>query len=67
MAVSGAPARCGRFVILRETVLSSDRKLRTFSVREHLRLMGRFLLHGREVLRSRDQLALWYDKRRDPE
>jgi glycosyltransferase involved in cell wall biosynthesis len=64
VAMSRALARHGRFVILREAVLTSDRKLRTFGVAEHLRLGLQFLLRGRRVLRSREHLALWYDKRR---
>ena len=65
VALSRALARQGRFVILREAVYTSARKLRTFSWREHLRLIGQFVLHGRGMLRSRDSLALWYGKRRD--
>ena len=64
VALSRALARHGRFVILREAVLTSDRKLRTFGVAEHLRLGLQLLLRGRRVLRSREHLALWYDKRR---
>ena len=50
--------------VLREAVHTSDRKLRTFGVVDHLRLMLRFALRGRRILHSRDHLALWYDKRR---
>ncbi|MET0809261.1 MAG: glycosyltransferase [Pseudoxanthomonas sp.] len=67
VAMSRALARNGRFVILRESVLTSDRKLRTFGVAEHLRLGLQLLLHGHRVLRSREHLALWYDKRRHVE
>ena len=65
VVISRALARHGRFVILRQAVLTSARKLRTFSVGEHLRLAARFALHGRRVLASRRDLALWYSKRRD--
>ena len=41
-------------VILRESVWTSSRKLRTFGVVDHLRLMLQFALRGRGVLRSRD-------------
>jgi glycosyltransferase involved in cell wall biosynthesis len=64
VAFSRALATVGRVRILRETVRTSDRKLRTFGVLDHLRLMMRFALRGRRILRSRDHLALWYDKRR---
>lgn len=63
VAMSRAMAAHGRFVLLRETVLTSDRKLRTFTAREHLRLLWRFMRSGRSILRSRDALAIWYDRR----
>lgn len=64
VAISRALGKLGRFVILRESVLTSARKLRTHSVREHLWLMIRFTWRGRRMLRSRDHLDLWYGKRR---
>lgn len=64
VAISRALARQGRFVILREAVWTSDRKLRTFSLHDHLRLVWTFVLHGRRSLRSREHLKLWYAKRR---
>jgi glycosyltransferase involved in cell wall biosynthesis len=64
IVMSRALARLGRFVLLREAVLTSSRKLHTFGVREHGRLLWHFLLHGRAMLRSRDRLGLWYEKRR---
>ncbi|MDQ3205165.1 MAG: glycosyl transferase family 2, partial [Pseudomonadota bacterium] len=65
VALSRALARQGRFVILREAVRTSARKLRTFGMGEHLRLMFRFMLGGRGILRSRRHLGLWYGARRD--
>lgn len=65
VAISRALAQQGRFVILHEQVWTSDRKLRTFSLRDHLRLAWTFLLHGRSILRSRAHLKLWYDRRRN--
>lgn len=65
VAISRALARHGRFVILREAVRTSPRKLRTFGAAEHLRLALRFALRGRGLLRSRDHLDLWYGTRRD--
>jgi glycosyltransferase involved in cell wall biosynthesis len=67
IALSRALQRHGRVVILRESVVSSGRKLRTFSGWELLRLYGALLRSGPRVLRSRDQLELWYGRRRtDP-
>ncbi len=65
VAISRALARQGRFVILREGVRTSDRKLRRHGAMEHLRLLLRFALGGRRILRSRDALPLWYGPRRD--
>lgn len=64
VAISRALAGHGRFVILPQRVWTSDRKLRTFALADHARLMWLFITRGRRVLRSRDALALWYDKRR---
>ncbi len=65
VAMSRALATQGRFVVLRESVRTSDRKLRTFSPGEHLRLLGRLLVRGRGILQTREGLELWYDKRRE--
>lgn len=65
VALSRALARVGRFVILRQKVRTSDRKLRTHSVADHLRLMVRFAWRGTGLLKSRSDLGLWYGERRD--
>jgi len=65
IAISRALSRHGRFVILRQPVMTSARKLRTFSAAEHLRLLLRFTLLGRAMLKSRRHLHLWYGDRRD--
>lgn len=65
VAISRALARQGRFVILRETVITSERKLRSFGWGEQLGLLWRLLVRGRGLLRSREHLDLWYGKRRD--
>lgn len=64
VAMSRALGKHGRFVILREAVQTSARKLRTHGVSEHLRLMWRFAWRGRRMLKSRDNLDLWYGRRR---
>lgn len=51
-------------MILRQTVHTSDRKLRSFSKREHFGLLLRFLWHGRRMLQTRDALGFWYQRRR---
>lgn len=65
VTMSRALARIGRFVILRQEVRTSDRKLRTHSVAEHLRLVVRFAWRGTGLLKSRRDLGLWYGERRD--
>jgi len=68
IAMSRALKREGRFVVLRESVISSGRKLRMYSGREVLRLFGSILLAGPKALKSRDALEVWYGGRReDPE
>ncbi|MCG6572760.1 glycosyl transferase family 2, partial [Acinetobacter baumannii] len=64
VALSRALARCRRFVILRPTVPTSARKLRSFSKREPLGLLLRFLWRGRRLLQTRDALGFWYQRRR---
>lgn len=64
VAFSRSLARLGRFVILREAVLTSPRKLRTHTLREHLQLAARLGRRGRGLLKSREGLELWYGKRR---
>ena len=67
IALSRALARQGRVVILRETVESSGRKLRTHSGWEILTLMSAVARQGSRALRSREHLELWYGRRRsDP-
>jgi len=54
----------GRFVILREAVLTSGRKLRTYSGWELLGAALRVALAGSAGVRDRTRLGIWYDPRR---
>lgn len=55
----------GRFVVIKEPVLTSGRKLRSHGFREVLGLLVG-VLFNREKLRSREALDMWYGpKRRD--
>jgi glycosyltransferase involved in cell wall biosynthesis len=68
MAMSQALRRQGRVVILRESVTTSGRKLRSHSGREFLGTMLRLALAGRKSVRRREGLDVWYAERRaDPE
>jgi glycosyltransferase involved in cell wall biosynthesis len=64
VALGRALARQGRVAILREPVVTSARKLRTYSLGEKLRFSLRFMLSPRRSARSRDALPLWYGPRR---
>jgi glycosyltransferase involved in cell wall biosynthesis len=60
--------RQGRFVLLRETVLTSSRKLRTYSGWEILQVLLRLARRGRLSVRDRQDKEIWYGPRRpDPE
>ena len=65
LALSRALGHRGRFVVLREPVMTSGRKARTHSSREVVHLFLRVLRHGTRPLKTRDDLALWYGERRD--
>jgi glycosyltransferase involved in cell wall biosynthesis len=67
-AMSRALRRQGRFVILREFVTTSGRKLRAHSAREVLGLLAHLALAGPKSVRKREGLEIWYGERRpDPE
>ena len=67
-ALSWALHRQGKFVILRDCVTTSGRKLRAYSAREILGLLARLALAGPKSVRQRDGLEIWYGERRmDPE
>jgi glycosyltransferase involved in cell wall biosynthesis len=67
-AMSRALHRQGRFVILREFVTTSGRKLRAHSARETLGLLARLAIAGSKSVRRREGLEIWYGERRpDPE
>jgi len=66
--MSWALKRQGRFVLLRESVMTSGRKLRTYSGSEILKML--FWLTIRFRLSSREQrgMEIWYGPRRpDPD
>ncbi len=65
VAFSRAVRRHGRFVVLREPVVTSGRKVRTYSLREILWILIRITLGGFGSVRSRERLGLWYDPRRE--
>jgi glycosyltransferase involved in cell wall biosynthesis len=67
-SLSWALKKQGRFVLLRETVLTSSRKLRTYSGWEILKGLLPLARRGRPWLRDRQDKEIWYGPRRhDPE
>ena len=64
IAWSRALRRQGRFVLLREPVTTSARKLRAYRPLEMLRIMLGLTLGGWSAVRDRSRLDLWYGARR---
>ncbi len=64
---SRALGTLGRFVVLREHVVTSGRKVRCYSAREIVATMLRIGLAGRGGVSDRSRLDIWYARRRvDP-
>jgi glycosyltransferase involved in cell wall biosynthesis len=57
----------GRFKLLREPIVTSGRKLRMHSARHILGQTVGLILRGKQGLRSRDKLDLWYEGKRETE
>ncbi len=65
IALSKSLRQCGRFVILNESVLTSDRKVtRRGWFWQHLKLLTRLALSAGGGLQRREGLDLWYDPQR---
>jgi hypothetical protein len=68
LAMSQALKRQGRFVVLRDAVTTSGRRLRAYSTREMVGILGRLLLAGKSGVKQRKGVEVWYGQRRtDPE
>ena len=65
LVLSRQLARIGWIAILDAPVVTSGRKLREHSGWELVRLLGALVRRGPAVVRTRDDLALWYGKRRN--
>jgi len=63
--MSLAVKRHGRFVVLRESVTTSGRKLRMYTGKQVFRIFSGMMLGGPKALKKRDGLELWYSGRRD--
>jgi glycosyltransferase involved in cell wall biosynthesis len=68
VAMSRQLRRQGTFVILRDFVTTSGRKLRTYSGWEIIGSLLRIAVGGSKSVKQRDGLEIWYGKRRtDPQ
>jgi glycosyltransferase involved in cell wall biosynthesis len=67
LVLSRALQRHGRFVVLRQSVTTSGRKLRTHTIREMLAVLGRLALRGSSAVKQRQGMDLWYAERREDE
>ena len=65
IAMSRALKRQGRFVILNDSVVTSGRKVRSYSGWEILKVFSRLLIRGPNSLRTRKGMELWYEERAD--
>ncbi|MFN5348870.1 MAG: hypothetical protein ACK5A0_04935 [Polaromonas sp.] len=64
---SPALKRQGQFVILKQTVTTSARKLRTYSTRETVNMLASMGRRATMALKQRQGVAFWYAERRtDP-
>ncbi len=63
LILSQALKQQGRFVILRERVLTSARKAQHYGLGEMLVLTAKVAMGGRKAIRRREGLELWYQRR----
>ena len=63
VALARALSRLGRFIVLRQTVLTSGRKLRAHSALDMLRTGLRIARTGQTALQTREGLEFWYGPR----
>jgi glycosyltransferase involved in cell wall biosynthesis len=64
LVISRSLARLGRFVVLRETVTTSARKVHGRSAWEIFRITARLALRGPRGVRRREGMEFWYGDRR---
>lgn len=64
--LSRALGRRGRFVVLRQAVVTSGRKFRSHPAASQLRTLLSLVIAPRRGVRSRRRLGLWYDGSREP-
>jgi glycosyltransferase involved in cell wall biosynthesis len=68
IAMSAALKRQGRFVVLRQAVTTSGRRIRAYSAWELFRTVAQIAVGGARAMRTRRGVAIWYEERRnDPD
>ena len=65
IVMSRALKRHGKFVVLKDAVTTSARKLRTYSAWETLQFLARMALRGTKALKQRHGMDFWYAGRRE--
>jgi glycosyltransferase involved in cell wall biosynthesis len=63
--LSRALKRLGKFRIIREPVITSARKFRMKTGREHIALLRHIVFKGKKSLQTREGLDMWYDGSRE--
>ena len=67
LVMSRALKQQGKFLILKQTVTTSARKLRTYSLKEVLSLISGIFRHGTKAVKQREGMEFWYaERRKDP-
>ena len=67
LVMSRALKQQGKFLILKETVTTSARKLRTYSLKEVLSLTSGIFRRGTKAVKTREGMEFWYaERRKDP-
>lgn len=67
IVMSRALKQQGKFLILKQTVTTSARKLRTYSLNEILSLTSKIFRRGTKAVKQREGMEFWYaERRKDP-
>ena len=67
LVMSRALKKQGKFLILKQTVTTSARKLRTYSLKEVLTLTSGIFRRGSSAVKQREGMEFWYaERRKDP-
>lgn len=64
LVISRALGRVGRFVVLREAVTTSGRKMDGRTAWDVFKITARVILRGRRGVRQREGMEFWYEDRR---